>query len=136
MTERLFVGATATLTRTVTAEDVERFSVITGDRNPAHFDDEFARACQFRERVAHGLLVAGHISAVLGTVLPGPGSIYLKQSLSFRAPVYVGDTITATVTVVHVRSDKPIVTLETTCANPHGDRVVEGEAVILLRTRG
>ena len=131
MADRLTVGLTAALTRTVSADDVDAFGRATGDTNPAHFDEEFARRCRFRGRVAHGILVAGHVSAVLGTVLPGRGTIYLNQTLSFRAPVYVGDTITTTATIVHIREDKPIVTLRTTCTNQDGTLVIEGEAVVL-----
>ena len=131
MADRLTVGLTAALTRTVSADDVDAFGRATGDTNPAHFDEEFAQRCRFRGRVAHGILVAGHVSAVLGTVLPGRGTIYLNQTLSFRAPVYVGDTITTTATIVHIREDKPIVTLRTTCTNQDGTLVIEGEAVVL-----
>jgi 3-hydroxybutyryl-CoA dehydratase len=132
-TGRVTLGSTAAMTRTVTAEDLEAFARITGDTNPAHFDDQFARACRFDGRVAHGMLVAGHISAVLGTMLPGPGSIYLNQTLSFKAPVYIGDIVTTTVTVIHVRDDKPVITLRTSCTNHRGELVIEGEAAILLR---
>ena len=131
MPDRLTVGLAAALTRTVSADDVDAFGRATGDTNPAHFDDAFARRCRFRARVAHGMLVAGHVSAVLGTVLPGPGTIYLSQTLSFRAPVYVGDTITTTATIVHIREDKPVVTLRTTCTNQDGTLVIDGEAVVL-----
>jgi len=121
------------LERVVTADEIAAFGRITGDTNPVHEDAEFARACGFRDVIAQGMLVAGQISGVLGTLLPGPGSIYLSQSLSFKAPVYVGDRITATATVVRVRGDKPIVTLKTTCTNQHGELVIDGEAVIMHR---
>lgn len=134
--DRLAKGSTAALTRVVTAEHVAQFGDITGDVNPAHFDDEFARGCGFRGRVAHGMLVAGHISPVLGTLLPGPGTIYLNQTLSFKAPVYIGDRITARATVVHVRNDKPVITLKTSCTNQDGTLVIDGEAVVLLRSPG
>jgi 3-hydroxybutyryl-CoA dehydratase len=131
--DRLIVGSSAALTRIVTADDIATFGRITGDTNPVHEDDEFARAYGFRGRIAQGMLVASHIAGVLGTLLPGRGSIYLKQTLSFKAPVYVGDQITATATVLQIRADKPIITLSTTCTNQDGTVVIDGEAVILHR---
>jgi 3-hydroxybutyryl-CoA dehydratase len=125
------VGASASLTRVVEAEDVEAFARLTGDTNPIHLDDEYAGRSRFGRRIAHGALVAGYISAVLGTTLPGPGSIYLSQTLAFKAPVFIGDTVTATVTVTNVRPDKPVVTFDTRCANQDGQVVLEGEAVLL-----
>lgn len=131
--DSLTVGTSASLTRLVTADDIVAFGRLTGDTNPFHEDDEFARARGFNGRIAQGMLVAGHISGVLGTLLPGPGSVYLNQTLSFKAPVYAGDQITATATVVRVRTDKPVITLSTTCINQNGEVVIEGEAVILHR---
>ena len=97
-----------------------------------HIDAAFASSTRFERQLVHGMLTAGLISAVLGMQLPGPGSIYLKQELNFRAPVYFGDTITATVTVIKVREDKPIITLETICTNQDGETVIDGEAVLML----
>lgn len=125
------VGMSATIERSVESADVELFARISGDVNPVHLDDEFAASTRFGKRIAHGLLVASYISAVLGTKLPGPGSIYLNQSLRFLHPVYLGDVITAEATVVSVRSDKPIITLSTTCRNQDGELVLDGEAVLL-----
>lgn len=133
LNDRLIVGSSAALTRLVTADDIAAFGRITGDTNPVHEDDEYARARGFRGRIAQGMLVAGQISGVLGTLLPGPGSIYVNQTLSFKAPVYVGDRITATATVVHIRADKPIITLSTSCTNQDGEVVIQGQAVILHR---
>lgn len=127
----VYEGATASLTRQVNISDVEAFAELTGDTNPVHLDDEFAAKTRFGRRIAHGILVAGHISAVLGVLLPGPGSIYLAQTLSFRLPVYLDDTITTRATVIKVRGDKPIVTLRTTCENGAGQVVIEGEATLL-----
>ena len=125
----LKIGDSASLNKTFSDEDVRSFAEISGDKNPVHLDDEYAAGTQFKGRLVHGILTAGLISAVLGMELPGPGSIYLSQSLNFRAPVYIGDTITATVTVVKIREGKPIVTLETVCRNQDDVVVLEGEAV-------
>lgn len=127
----LKVGDTAALTKTVTDEDIETFAGLTGDRNPVHLDDEYAAATRFGRRIAHGMLSASLISAVLANDLPGRGTIYLSQTLRFVAPVYPGDEVTARVTVSKVREDKPLVTLETVCENQRGERLIEGEAVVL-----
>lgn len=128
----LSVGQTASLTKTITEADISLFARVTGDFNPLHTNAEFAKTTRFGERIAHGLLAAGLISAVLGTQLPGPGSIYLSQSLKFHKPVKIGDTITATVTVSSHDAKKRIVTLETICHNQDGVVVLSGEAVLLL----
>lgn len=128
----LSIGQTASLTKTVTEADISLFAGATGDFNPLHIDEEFAKRTRFGERIAHGFLTAGLISAVLGTRLPGPGSIYLSQSLNFHKPVRIGDTITATVEVSAYNEEKRIVTLETNCYNQDGDVVLSGEAVVLL----
>ena len=125
------IGESASLTKTFTDEDVRSFAAISGDKNPVHLDDEYAAKTQFKKRIAHGMLTAGLISAILGTQLPGEGSIYLGQTLNFKAPVYLDDTITATVTVIKMHERKPIVTLETVCTNQDGVVVLEGEAVLL-----
>lgn len=126
------VGASASLDKTITEQDIELFGQVSLDRNPVHFDDAYAKGTRFGGRIAHGMISAGLISAVIGTQVPGPGSIYLSQSLKFRAPVRIGDTVTATVTVTAVREDKPIVTLETVAKNQAGEVLVTGEAVILV----
>lgn len=125
------VGDAAEVSKTINDEDVRAFAELTGDRNPVHLDEEFASATRFGRRIAHGMLGASLISTVLASELPGRGSVYLSQTLRFTAPVYLGDTITARVTVKRVREDKPVVTLETVCTNQRGERVVEGEAVVL-----
>lgn len=127
----LQIGDSASLTKTFTDEDVRTFAAISGDKNPVHLDDDYAAQTQFKKRIAHGMLSAGLISAVLGTQLPGEGSIYLSQSINFRAPVYLDDTITAMVTVIKLREGKPIVTLATVCKNQDDVVVLEGEAVLL-----
>jgi 3-hydroxybutyryl-CoA dehydratase len=125
------VGDSASMTKTFTDKDVRTFAEISGDKNPIHIDDEFAAQSRFKRRLVHGILTSGMISALLGTELPGPGSIYMQQILNFRAPVFIGDTITATVTVVKVREDKPIITLATECKNQSGVVVIDGEALLL-----
>ena len=126
------VGDTASLTKTFTESDVLTFAEISGDHNPVHLDAEFAASTRFERQLVHGMLTAGMISAGLGMQLPGPGSIYMKQELNFRARVFFGDTITATVTVTKVREDKPIITLKTICSNQDGLKVISGEAVLLV----
>ncbi len=126
------LGDTATYRRTVTDADVKHFSAATGDTNPYHFDDVYAKKGRFGERIAHGMLVTGFISTVLGTILPGAGTIYLSQNIDFKNPVYLGDTITAVAEVTNIKEDKPIVTLRTDCINQDGEKVVEGEAVVLV----
>lgn len=125
------IGDRAELRRTISDDDVRAFAAITGDTNPVHLDDSFAASTRFGRRIAHGMLAAGVISALLATRLPGPGSIYLSQSLHFRAPVYPGESITAFAEVIAIRSDKPVVTLRTWCVNDAGVTVLEGEAVLL-----
>jgi 3-hydroxybutyryl-CoA dehydratase len=128
----LKVGDTASLTKTITDEDIRVFAELSGDRNPIHLDDEYAATTRFGRRIAHGMLAASLISTVLGTQLPGVGTVYLSQNSRFVAPVYPGDTITARVTVTKVRDDKPIVTLETICENQNGELLIKGEAVVLV----
>ena len=128
----LKVGDSAETRKTIADEDVRAFAELTGDRNPVHLDDEYAASTRFGRRIAHGMLGASLISAVLANELPGRGTVYLSQTLRFTAPVFLGDTVTARVTVKSVREDKPVVTLETVCTNERGERVVEGEAVVLV----
>lgn len=125
------VGDTASVSKTITQEDIRRFGDLVGDLNPVHFDEALARQSGFGGRVAHGMLAASLISAAIGNHVPGPGSVYLSQTLRFLAPAYPGDTVTARVTVSRIRSDKPIMTLETICVNQHGEQLIEGEAVVL-----
>jgi 3-hydroxybutyryl-CoA dehydratase len=127
----LKVGDTASLTKAITDADIRAFAELSGDRNPIHLDDEYAATTRFGRRIAHGMLAASLISTVLGTQLPGIGTVYLSQNSRFLAPVYPGDTVTARVTVISVREDKPIVTLETICENQHGEVLIKGEAVVL-----
>lgn len=133
--EALQLGQSAELTRTITETDVVLYAGITGDMNPAHIDEVAAKASQFGGRVAHGMLTAGLISAVLGMKLPGPGSIYLEQSLRFLRPVKIGDTITAHVEVKELIAEKRRVRLVTTCRNADGETVLKGEALVLVPSR-
>jgi 3-hydroxybutyryl-CoA dehydratase len=126
------VGEKASFTKTVTESDVYAYAGLSGDFNPVHVNAEFAQKTRFKERIAHGMLTAGLISAVLGTKLPGPGSVYLSQQLEFLKPVRIGDTITATAEVQAYNPEKRILTLRTTCSNQRGEPVLEGRAVILM----
>jgi 3-hydroxybutyryl-CoA dehydratase len=128
----LKVGDSAEVTRTIADGDVRAFAELTGDHNPVHLDEGYAASTRFGRRIAHGMLAASLISAVLANELPGRGTVYLSQTLRFTAPVFPGDTVTARVVVKAVREDKPVVTLETVCTNGRGERVVEGEAVVLV----
>lgn len=126
------VGQRAFLSKKISDKDVRQFAELVGDTNPIHLDDKFAVKTRFGQRIAHGMWPASLISAVIGTKLPGPGTIYLHQTFRFNAPVFIDDTITATVTVINVREDKPIVTLETLCTNQNDINVLQGEAVVLM----
>lgn len=126
------VGDSASIKKTFTANDVITFANITGDRNPIHLDEKYASTTRFERCIVHGILVSGLISAVLGMHVPGPGSIYIKQSLNFKAPVYIEDEITATATVQNIRQDKPIITISTICTNQDKTVVIDGEAVLLI----
>lgn len=125
-------GERATFSKTITEADITGFAGLTGDFNPLHVDDEFARQSRFGGRIAHGMLTAGLISAVLGMRLPGPGGIYVSQTLSFKRPVHVGDTVTAVAEVLRFHSGRRLLTLRTTCHNQRQEIVVEGEAVCLV----
>ena len=127
----LQVGDSAEFTKTVSESDIYLFAGVTGDMNPAHIDEEYAKDTFFKGRIAHGMLAAGFVSAVLGTRLPGPGTIYLSQSLSFKAPVSIGTTVTARVEVLELKAEKNRVRLQTTCTDQTGKVVLDGEAVVL-----
>ncbi len=128
--EELKLGDVAEFTKTVSESDIYLYAGITGDLNPAHINETYAGKTFFRTRIAQGMLTAGFISAILGTQLPGPRTIYLKQELNFLAPVRIGDTITARVEVIEIISEKNRVRLKTTCTNQDGTQVLDGEAVI------
>ncbi|MGW8193725.1 MAG: MaoC family dehydratase [Desulforhopalus sp.] len=128
--DEISLGDSAQFAKTVTEADVILFAGVTGDLNPAHIDESYAEGTHFKTRIAHGMLAAGFISAVLGMKLPGPGAIYLHQSLDFLAPVLIGDTITAVVEVIEKNDAKKRVRLKTTCVNQKGTTVLTGEALV------
>lgn len=132
----LEIGASAQVTKIVTSEDIIAFSKVSTDVNPIHVDDDYAKKTRFGERIAHGILSASFISAVIGNKLPGPGAIYLSQSLNFKAPVMIGDTITATGTVTSQKGNKPIFVIKTVCTNQHDVVVTDGEAVVMFEPVG
>lgn len=133
--EDLAPGHKASTGKTITEADILMFAAVSTDTNPVHLDAEAAAGSMFKQRVAHGMLSAGLISAVLGTKLPGPGTIYLSQTLRFRAPVKIGDTVTATVEVTELDPEKKRATLRTVCT-VGGKPVIEGEAVVIPPSRG
>lgn len=130
------IGAKASRSKTFTDQDVHQFSEVSTDTNPVHLDDNYAASTRFGQRIVHGMLTASLISAVLANELPGQGTIYLSQSLQYKAPVFIGDTITATVEVTKFRTERGIATLSTTCTNQDGKVVIEGEAVVLVPAEG
>mgnify|MGYP000026500773 CR=1 FL=1 len=127
------VGTSAEFTKTISESDVYGFAGITGDFNPVHVDAVAAESSMFGRRIAHGMLTASLISTVIGMKLPGPGCIYMSQSLRFKAPVYIGDTITAHVEVAEIAKEKNRMRLATRCTNQSGDVVAEGESLIMPR---
>lgn len=133
--EQLSVGMSASVGRTVSAADILAFAGVSGDTNPVHVDEEFAASTMFGGRIAHGMLSASYMSAVFGTKLPGPGCIYLSQSLRFKAPVKIGDTVVATVTVKELVTEKRQAVFDTVCT-VGGKVVLDGEAKILVPARG
>lgn len=128
---QLEVGQQARFSKTISESDVYLFAGVTGDMNPAHLNAEYTKGTKFKERIAHGMLSASLISTVLGTELPGKGTIYLQQKVSFTSPVHFGDTITAVVEVKEKDAEKNRVTMTTTCVNQEGTVVVKGEAVVM-----
>lgn len=130
--DELEVGMAAQLDRTIRGADIDEFARLTGDTNPVHVDEDAARRSRFGERIAHGMLTAGLVSAVLGTRLPGPNAIYMGQTLRFTRPVPIGSTITARVEVIEIIRDKRRVRLATTCTDQEGHLVLEGEASLLV----
>lgn len=125
------IGDSASFSKTITDFDVKMFAGITGDFNPVHIDKEFAKNTLFKDRIAHGMLVSSLFSTVLGTQLPGEGAIYAGQELKFTKPVYLEDTITATVTVTELDVEKNRVVLETIATNQNGDVVIKGFARLM-----
>lgn len=132
MSMNFSVGDTAEITKTIAQSDIDAFASVTGDHNPVHVDEEFAKTTRFGQRIAHGMLTASLISAVLANKLPGEGSVYLGQTLQFVAPVFPGDAITARVIIKEIRADKPVMKLDTICVNQRDEVVIRGEATILI----
>lgn len=129
----LKVGMRAELGKTITDADVTIFAGITLDSNPAHLNEEYAKTTMFKTRIAHGMIGAGLISAVLGTRLPGEGSIYMGQELKFLAPVYIGDTVTAVAEIIELIPEKSRVIVKTTCVNQDGKEVIVGKATLMKK---
>ncbi len=132
--EDLSLGQSAELIRTVDEAAIVAFAQVTGDENPVHLDEAYAATTAFKTRIAHGMLSAGYISAVIGTKLPGPGAIYMSQALKFKRPVKIGDVVTARATITAIDAEKGRVTLETVC-EVDGKAVLEGEALIMVPRR-
>lgn len=130
------VGDKASLSKAFTEDEVVRFSMISTDTNPIHLDKNFAGSSVFGKRIVHGMLVASLFSGLIGVKLPGKGTVYLRQNLKFMAPVSIGEKVTATVEILKIREDKPIITLRTTCVNQAGEVVLEGEAVVKALGQG
>jgi 3-hydroxybutyryl-CoA dehydratase len=132
--EELTVGQSAMFGKTVTEADIMAFAGVSGDTNPIHLHEGFAKTTRFGQRIAHGMLSGSFISTVVGTKLPGPGAIYVSQTMNFMAPVMIGETITAIATITEIDDVRRRVTLRTQCLN--GDKVViEGEAVVSVPRR-
>ncbi|MBV6656745.1 MAG: MaoC family dehydratase [Devosiaceae bacterium] len=132
--EDLYVGQSESYRRLVSASDVVGFAAISGDRNPIHLSEHFAANTPFKSRIAHGLYTASLISAILGTRLPGPGAVYLSQTLKFLAPVHIGDTVDVAVEVVELIEAKSRARLSCICS-VDGQDVLAGEAVVMVPTR-
>ena len=130
--ESLVVGQSVEVPTVVTAQMVELFAEATGDRNPVHLDEEFAAKTKFGGRIAHGMLTAGFVSAAIASRLPGPGSIYMGQTLRFTRPVKLGDTVTVKLEVIEIIAEKKRVRLSTVCTNQNGETVMEGEATVMV----
>ncbi len=133
--EDLSVGQSAEQAHTVTEADIAAFAAVSGDENPLHMDEAYAATTAFKGRIAHGMLGASYISAILGNDLPGPGSVYLSQTLRFRRPIRIADLVTARVSVAAIDAEKARVTLETVCL-VDGKTAIEGEAMVIVERRG
>ncbi len=133
--EDLSLGMSASYSRVIRERDIQQFVDISGDDNPHHLDEDFAaKTSRVKKRIAHGMLSSSNISALIGTKLPGPGCLYVSQTLNFRAPVYIGDEVVTTVTITELKNKNGIITLETICRVAE-KVVIDGEAVILVPKR-
>ncbi|MEO6050907.1 MAG: MaoC family dehydratase [Pyrinomonadaceae bacterium] len=126
------IGDRFSTAREVTDDVIRKFADVSGDYNPIHLDEEFAKTTRFGKRIAHGMLSGAFISAVLGNEFKERKIVYLSQTMKFTAPIFLGDTVTATGTITNIREDKGIVTLETVCTNQNGETLVKGEAVVMI----
>ena len=133
--EDINLGDSTTYTRLITNQEVEAFAAISGDHNPLHLDPEYAATTAFGECIAHGMLTGALISAAIAMQLPGPGSVYLSQSLQFKAPVFLGDTLTVTLTVIDKHAKRPWITLQCQVDNQDGKAVAKGEAQVVAPTK-
>jgi 3-hydroxybutyryl-CoA dehydratase len=127
--DELFIGQKADFQKTITAEDIVQFAEISGDANPLHMDEEYAKGTIFKARIAHGLISAGFISGILGNIMPGHGTIWVRQQFDFLAPVYIGDTITATVEIIEKLEGKKV-RIKAVCVNQNNLAVLAGEGIV------
>lgn len=132
--EELEIGQSAEFAKTISEADITLYAAVSGDTNPLHIDQVYGETTMFKGRIAHGMLSAGFISAVLGTLLPGPGAVYVSQSLKFKAPVRIGDTVTARCTLAEIEREKKRAKFNCEC-RVNDKIVIEGEAVLLVPTR-
>lgn len=132
--EDLSLDMSASYTRVISDQDIQNFAEVSGDHNPVHLDEAFAATTQFKKRIAHGMLSASFVSTIIGTKLPGPGCLYASQTLKFRAPVFIGDEVITTATIIDLNARRGYVTLETKCSVGDTD-VIRGEAVVLVPKR-
>jgi len=128
--DQLRIGDTAEFGKTISESDIYLYAGVTGDFNPAHLNEVYAKKTYFKTRIAQGMLTAGFISGLLGVSLPGPGTIYIRQELDFLAPVHIGDTITTRVEIIEILNQKNRVTVRTTCVNQDGTMVLDGRAIV------
>ena len=126
------IGHITKVEKVFTEQDVITFAALTGDTNPIHLDENYAKSTRFGQKIVHGMLVASQFSMILGTIFPGIGTIYLGQTLNFKSPAYLDTTIIFSIELVNMRTDKPIATFRTICNNENGDTIIEGEATVIL----
>ena len=124
------VGQKESVTVTITDEMVKAFADLSGDRNPVHVDDEFAAKTRFGKRIAHGMILGGLLSRVAGMHFPGPGTIIISQDIRYKGPCYIGDTVTAEISIIHVRADKPIIKVASRVTNQDGEELINGGAIL------
>lgn len=129
--DQISIGQKASFSKTCTEQDTQLFAIVSGDQNPIHLDESYAATTQFGQRIAHGMYTGALVSAALATQLPGPGTIYLGQEIKFRAPVFIGDTVTVELEVETIREDKAIVGLLCTCTKQDGTVVASGKATVI-----